>query len=134
MRRTLKVMLALCAAIVAGGSLFMVLLIVTGAGPGVPRLPKRTSATILPVHRELVSLREPRYGYLVTLQWTNADGAVIRERDAWGTYRSDLAEGATRAGNHRRQPTLPDTVQARFHLERPPRFAQAPTRRKSRLL
>lgn len=91
----IRIVVGLVPAIVAGLSVFMLILIATGVGPGRPWLPRRTTATVLTIKRENVSVQAPRHRYFATVRWTNEHGAVLQEQDAWGRIRAELTEGAT---------------------------------------
>lgn len=93
MPRFIRITIGLLSAVVAGVSVFLLILIVTGVGPGRPRLPKQTTATVVRIERENVSVRSPRYRYLATVRWTNEHGTVLEQRDTWGRSQPDLAEG-----------------------------------------
>lgn len=95
MTRFVKMVIALLLAIVAGVSVFIVILIATGVGPGWPRLPKQTTATVLRIDREAVSVQAPRYRHFATVRWTNENGQVVEQRDAWGSSSPDLTAGTT---------------------------------------
>lgn len=95
MQRSVETVIGSLLAIIAGVCIFILVLIVTGVGPGWPRIPRRTTATVLTIDRESASTHSPRYRYVATVRWTNVEGAVIQQRDAWGRVRPDLSEGAT---------------------------------------
>jgi hypothetical protein len=60
MPRSVRIITGLLLAVVAGVSVFIVVLIATGVGPGWPRLPKQTTATVLEINREAVSVQASR--------------------------------------------------------------------------
>jgi hypothetical protein len=93
MPRFARFVIGWASAAIAGVSTFFLFLIVTGIGPGLPRLPEATVAKVLFVYRELVGAEAPHYRYVATVQWTNEQAAVIRQRDAWGRDDPDLSEG-----------------------------------------
>lgn len=95
MPRLAKIVLGLLLAIVAGVSVLVVILIATGAGPGLPRLPKQTTATVLRIDREAVSVQAPRYRYFATVRWTNEHDEVVEQREAWGRSIPSLTAGST---------------------------------------
>jgi len=95
MPRFAKIVIGLLLAIIAGVSVFIVVLIATGVGPGWPRLPKQTTATVLRIEREAVSVEAPRYRYFATLRWTDEHDEVHQQREAWGRGSPDLAAGTT---------------------------------------
>jgi hypothetical protein len=85
-----KIVGASLAAIVAGLSVFLLFLLVTGLGPGFPRLPRRTTAKVLQIHGEAPGPR-----YTVTLLWTNDAGLACEQEPAWTTP----AQPGLRAGD-----------------------------------
>jgi hypothetical protein len=95
MARLAKILIGLLLAVVAGVSVFFVVLIATGVGPGWPRLPKPTTATVLRVDREAVGAQAPRCRHFSTVRWTNEHGQVVEQQDAWGRSSPDLTAGTT---------------------------------------
>jgi hypothetical protein len=74
---------------VAGLSLFLLFTIVIGSGPGVPRFPSRTIATVLKVKHDPVNQQ-----YVAIVTWTNKGQVVDQQEEAWPGNRIGLLEGA----------------------------------------
>lgn len=85
-----KIAGATLSVIVAGLSVFLLFLLVTGLGPAYPRLPRRTTAKVIRIHGETPGPR-----YVVTVLWANDAGIAHEQEDAWAkAAQPDLREGA----------------------------------------
>jgi hypothetical protein len=90
-----NIVIGLVLAVVAGVSVFIVVLIANGVGPGWPRLPRQTAATVLRIDGEAVGVQAPRCRYFATVRWTNEHGQAVEQRDAWGIISPNLTAGTT---------------------------------------